>query len=242
MADKDRVHGSIEVLKKVYSLYKQKKLTLEELFDIIKRDYPSFAVLFSLYEFLQEGHGDISLFLERMEENKLRVERKTLEYIDGFSTVFTYSRSSQVRDVLMKKRKLERVFITEGRPHNEGVVLAKELAENGISVTLGIDAAMGEFIRKSDCVLLGSDAVFDEYFVNKIGTSLVLQIAEVYNKPVFIMALPEKRVKKEFEKYYKILDEPPTEVTELSEEYHNISVFNRYFEKVYLISNRTLII
>lgn len=238
MADKDRVHGSLEVLEKLYRIYKEDNLTLSELFNLITNKYPSFAILYSFYEFIKNS-GDLNDFIEKMYKNREKVEREALRLTQDFTRIFTYSRSSQVKDYLLKKDNLEIVYLTEGRPHNEGILLARELADKGIDVKLSIDAAMEHFIKESDAIVIGSDAVFDCFFINKIGTSLVIKIAELYQKPVFVLALYEKRIKKEYEKYYKILDEPEDEILNIPNE--KIRVFNRYFEKVYFTKNIKLI-
>ncbi len=239
MAEKDRVHGSLEVLEEVYRIYKDKSLSHEDLLNLIKTEYPSFAILYSFYEFIKE-HDNISLFLKKIAEDKNRVEEEALKLTKDFTHILTYSRSSQVKDVLLKKKGIKRVYITEARPHNEGILLGMELAKKGIPVKIGPDAALEEFIKESDAIVIGADAVFTDSFINKIGTGIIVKLAEIYKKPVFVLAIPQKKIKKAYEKFYKIMDEPPDEILKTS--HKNIEVFNRYFERVYFSKSIHLII
>ncbi|HOK55340.1 MAG TPA: hypothetical protein PKV43_12810, partial [Armatimonadota bacterium] len=81
------------------------------------------------------------------------------------------------------------VIVTESRPKNEGVVLAGNLAEKGLKVTLITDAQMAHFIPTCDAVLVGCDAITPSAeIINKAGTRLAVLAAQAYGVPAFAVA------------------------------------------------------
>ncbi len=241
MADKDRLHGSLEILDLLYREFKEGNLNEDGLFEVITQKYPSFAILYSFYDWIiSHKNADLELFLKEMSENRLRVKKIATNLLASYKKVFTYSRSSQVLEVLKEVKNLERVYITESRPGREGILVASELLNAAIPVVLGIDMAMEEFISEAECVILGSDALFEDSFVNKIGTGIVVKLAKEYKKPVFVLSLPEKRIKEEYKKYFKIENEPPEEI--FPENHPFLNVENKYFEFVPLSPHIRLIV
>jgi len=241
MGDKDRVHGSLEVLDLLYREFKNGNLNEERLFEIITQKYPSFAILYSFYDWIvSHKDADIELFLKKMLENRLRVKKTATNLLASYKRFFTYSRSSQVLEVLKEVKNLEKVYITESRPGREGVLVANELLDTGIYVVLGVDMIVEEFIRESECVILGSDALFEDSFVNKIGTRIVIRLAEEYKRPVFVLSLPQKKIKEEYRRYFKIENEPPEEI--FPESHPRLNVVNKYFEFVPLYPHIRLIV
>ncbi len=239
MPDKNRVKGSLEVLEEVYAEYKSGALTEESIFHKIVNDYPSFAVLYTFYDsVIKNKLLSLDEFIEGINKNKKRVLKEALKHLKGCKKVFTYSRSSQVKEAILSSGNFETVYITESRPNMEGTLLARELAESKIEVILGVDMMLEHFIKESNCVLLGSDAVFEKTFVNKIGSHVVIEIADDYKIPVFVFAIPEKKIKKEYEKYYRIEKEPPDEV---ARPLPGLIIDNIYFEHVPLSKVRLFI-
>lgn len=239
MPDKNRVKGSLEILEEIYVEYKSRALKEEDVFRKIVNDYPSFAVLYSFYDSVIKNKR-LSLwdFTESINKSRQRVLINALKHLEGCEKVFTYSRSSQVKETVLASRSIKVVYITESRPNREGTLLAREFAEKDIEVVLGVDMMLEHFIKKASCVLLGSDAVFEKTFVNKIGSNVVVKIAVDYGIPVFVFAIPQKKVKKEYEKYYRIEKEPPEEVANPA---RGLKIENYYFEHVPLVKVRLFI-
>ncbi len=230
MPDKNRVKGSLEILEEIYDEYKSGALKEEGVFHKIVKDYPSFAVLYSFYDsVIKNKRLSLRDFMENISRNRQRVLIRALKHLEGCEKAFTYSKSSQVKEAILASGSVKTVYITESRPNMEGTLLARELAEKNIEVVLGVDMMLEHFIKKTGCVLLGSDAVFEKTFVNKIGSKVVVEIAEDYKIPVFIFAIPEKKIKKEYEKYYRIEKEPPEEVAKPA---GGLRIENYYFEHV----------
>lgn len=88
--------------------------------------------------------------------------------------VLTLSRSGTVLDALVEAEP-EAVFVAESRPALEGVDVAEELHDDGLGVSLFVDAAIGHVVVEEDIdtVVVGADTVLrDGTVVNKVGTRL----------------------------------------------------------------------
>ena len=110
---------------------------------------------------------------------------------DG-DAVLTHSYSSSVIAILERAhdqgRRLK-VFVTETRPELEGHDVARELASHGLETTLIIDSAVSHFMKDSDKVLVGAEAVAaNGAIVNKIGTATIAAVAHEARVRVFVAA------------------------------------------------------
>lgn len=66
------------------------------------------------------------------------------------------------------------VFATEVRPRNQGLLTIRQLNDAGIKTNFIVDSAARTFIKETDLVIVGSDAVaVNGAVVNKIGTSQI---------------------------------------------------------------------
>jgi translation initiation factor 2B subunit (eIF-2B alpha/beta/delta family) len=85
------------------------------------------------------------------------------------------------------------VLLAESRPGGEGVGVAEELAEDGLSVTLTTDAALPGLVGRADGVLLGADAVLsDGRVVNKVGSRALALAAGREGVPVGVACASAK--------------------------------------------------
>ena len=100
-------------------------------------------------------------------------------------TVMTYSYSSTVIE-LLARLKPRRVIVTEARPTNEGIRVAREMVRAGISATMITEAQMSLFAHEADAVVVGADSVLPEGgFINKIGTRLLALAARDADVPFY---------------------------------------------------------
>lgn len=103
-------------------------------------------------------------------------------------TIMTHSWSSTVIELLSRVKPL-RVIVSEARPFNEGVRVAKELVRNGISTTLITEAQMALFAHEADAVVVGADTILPEGdFINKIGTRGLALAAKDAEVPFYAVA------------------------------------------------------
>lgn len=153
--------------------------------------------------------------------------------INKNSIVYTHCHSSSVNEILKaahKKKKFE-VYNTETRPKFQGRITAKNLSKSGIKVTHFIDSNMLFAIRKCDIILLGADSITPTHFYNKIGSSLILEIADKYDTPVYICSTSFKfNYKTIMGTKEEIEFRSPDEVWPKAP--RNIKIFNPAFEKL----------
>jgi ribose 1,5-bisphosphate isomerase len=111
------------------------------------------------------------------------------ELIKNGKAYFTHCHSSDVMSVFKKARetKLFRVFNTETRPLFQGRTTAKELSESGIPVIHGVDSGARVFLKNSEAMLIGCDAITDKAEVyNKIGSEMFAEVARSQRKKVYV--------------------------------------------------------
>lgn len=104
-------------------------------------------------------------------------------------TVFTHCHSGTVTAILIKAWKNGKkitVRNTETRPRFQGRKTAEELAAHGIPVIHSVDSAGRLALKEADMFLFGADAVTAEgNVVNKIGTTMFAEFANLYQIPVY---------------------------------------------------------
>lgn len=109
--------------------------------------------------------------------------------IQNGMTVFTHCHASTVVAILREAWEQGKRFTvrnTETRPRFQGRKTAEELAALGIPVIHSVDSAGRLSIKKSDIFLFGADAITSEgNVVNKIGTSMFVEFANLYQIPVY---------------------------------------------------------
>src|SRR5262249_8335040 len=100
-----------------------------------------------------------------------------------------HSRSSTVAAALFaahRRGKQFRVIATESRPLLEGRSLSRELAEQGVPVTLIADAAAAEILSETDLILVGADRITPFTMTNKIGTRMIALAARERGVPILV--------------------------------------------------------
>jgi translation initiation factor 2B subunit (eIF-2B alpha/beta/delta family) len=148
------------------------------------------------------------------------------------SIVLTYSNSTAVRLALWRAMAGGKTFVvtcSESRPMNEGVALARFLAERGVPVCLVVDAGLSDWLGIADLVLVGADAVFSRGIVNKIGTEPLLQTARRLGVPAYVLADSSKWLPDRLARLWRARPESPAEITALR--HPNLVIHNRYFDR-----------
>ena len=104
--------------------------------------------------------------------------------------IFTHCHSNTLAQALISAHKSGikfSVINTETRPLYQGHITAKQLSRAGINVTMSIDSAILEDIKKSDIIFLGADAITRKGVLNKIGSATISRISKDYKKPLYIV-------------------------------------------------------
>ena len=127
-----------------------------------------------------------------------KINKNVLRLIRNNDVIFTHCHSTNVLNALIYARKKARrffeVYNTETRPLYQGRKTADELKKVGINVTMFIDSALGVALskeqgtKKADKVFLGADALLKDGIINKIGSKVISQIADLNKIPIYIIA------------------------------------------------------
>jgi len=204
-----RLTGSelaFSVLDKLYSLASRSserdlvKYILELKETIMSERPASMAALNMLRQvglyILRHGFSGVDRYiLELKEKYKNALERAAevlSRRVTGGETLLTNSNSLAVRRVLehlAKQGKTIKLYITESRPGNEGLLLAEYAESLGFEVYLIVDSAARFFMKNVDKVVVGAEAVASNgAVVSKVGTSLIALVAKEARKRVFVVA------------------------------------------------------
>ena len=198
------------------------------LIDEIIKGQPSMAVVLSVGDRILKANSVDEL--KELKGEFLKAENRCVEIaaerFKGVKSIATISYSKTVLSTIEKVRP-ERVYVSVSHPSREGEALARKLMEIGIETVVFEDAAYSYVMNDVDVVLMGADAVFDDFFVNKIGSFPLALLAKYFGKDVYVLANRFKFLKKGLEKSYKIQRMNDKEVSNL-----NCTVLNYYFEKV----------
>ncbi len=163
-----------------------------------------------------------------------RVSENFTSTIDlGGQTVLVHSNSSLVFAVFNEYAKdglNVSVLQTEARPALEGRVQAGRIAELGYEVSIIADTALARVFDTVDLVIFGSDTVFNDAFVNKIGTHMICIMSDLNNKPVYLLADSRKIVDEMAPKVFLEEPKPPEMIWDNPSS--NVTPVNYYFELI----------
>jgi len=171
--------------------------------------------------------------IKHFEDAKKRITEIGANRIEDGMTIFTHCHSSTVERIIInayKQGKKIRVHNTETRPKFQGRITARKIAKAGIPLEHYVDSAATEAIRGSDLFLFGCDAITsDGRIINKIGTALMLEIAEKYDVPSYSCTDSWKFNPETLEGHDEVIEErDPSEVWKDAPE--GIKIHNPAFE------------
>jgi len=134
----------------------------------------------------------VAQFIERVTEASRRIADLAMPLIPANSAAITHCHSSAAVSVMKKAAAgglLRTVYVTETRPLYQGRITAKELKDSGASVKFITDSAAGFYMKDSDVMIVGADAIaMNGDLVNKIGTFQMATLAKQLNKRVLVAA------------------------------------------------------
>jgi len=122
---------------------------------------------------------------ERWAADAMRLAETARRHIR--KVILTYSNSSSTRNALLTlKDCLHSVIVPEGRPINDGRLLATTLAAAGIPVTVVTEGQMGWWVRQVEAIVVGADTVAPDGAVyNHMGTATLALVAREHAIPVY---------------------------------------------------------
>jgi len=138
---------------------------------------------------LEKSRND---FFEWSDNALGRVAQYGAEKVSQGDRVFMYSMSSSVWRILRTAKQQGKDFevvVTESRPGNEGLWTVTEMDKAGISVSVSIDACMGELIPHCQLAFAGADVISSTgHALNKAGTYPSALVAKACGVPFYIAA------------------------------------------------------
>ncbi len=218
----------------------------------LENRFPHFALLFHFLEnfrnFLKDKESltgnELAVFVWRYQEKWENTQQKAAENLLGQlslsgKTVLLHSNSSSLQ-VLFRELKKRAVFPavwqTVSSPAGEGLRQAEALQELGFTVSVFHEDAIGKFIGHIDLLLLGSDLIWDNAFLNKTGSLPLALVFQHFGKPVYVLAEKRKQISRESvkaERFKQFLQENPKPEEEIfPSRNENIAVYNYYFEAI----------
>ncbi len=174
----------------------------------------------------------IADLLALAEQNKDRIATAGSKLITPNARIVTIGNSVLVSEILItafnQRRKFE-VYCLESAPTREGIILAEAIARKGISTFLTGDASMGVILQQATLILSGAVRIYEDGFVNKIGT-LPLAITARSMKLPFYLACDTDKILGEREYAVRFYKHDPDEI--YIPRNKNIKVHNVYYESI----------
>ncbi len=164
---------------------------LDEAMSLALQANPSMTSIYNVVYLARQARSKemlleyMSKFIDYLGWARSRILESSRDSIAG--VVMTISYSSTVRDLIIAaKNNISRVYVLESSPGREGIVLAKELEEQGMDVEVLPDPSFNHHLEKTDIVLVGADSVGkNACIVNKIGTMPLAYFAHYYGLEVY---------------------------------------------------------
>lgn len=177
---------------------------------ILEQARPTAVVLHNVIKILKKEKklSTIDNLIRELQSATKKISRIGQKIIKNNSKILTHCHSGEALSVIEEAAKKKKIFVigTLTEPLHQGIKTAKELAAKKIPVTLIEDSAIGHFIKDVDIVIIGTDAMRKNGFVNKIGTHIIAEEAHRHRKPLYVVGSHFK-----FDKRKKlVVEERPT--------------------------------
>ncbi len=198
---------------------------------ILERARPTAVVLHNCLEIIKKEKkiSTINELIKKLENSTKKISIIGQKIIPEEAKIMTHCHSGEALSVIKHANKIGKkisVIATITEPLHQGIKTVKELAKEKIPVTLISDNAIGFFIKNVDLVIVGSDAIRKEGFVNKIGTYLLALASKENEKPFFVVGNTLK-----FDKRKKLeIEERPG--SEIYKKLKGVKIMNPAFDLV----------
>ncbi len=210
---KNNTAGSVEVLDEVIraleGLLKEKEdFNNQELLSVLKalsQKRPEFLALSHFVNELTntiEKSSPLSFWLKEYGQKWVNVNRtvseQAIKLIDFENkTLLLHSNSSTIKALLAllsEQKVVLQVLQTISHPEEEGRLQGVYLEKLGFQVELLDEGDSDKWIPQIDIALFGADAIYEDAFLNKIGTRLIAANCKEQEKPVYVLADSRKRL------------------------------------------------
>ncbi|KAI8982026.1 hypothetical protein BDF20DRAFT_447709 [Mycotypha africana] len=172
----------------------------------------------SFDDFKQNLLSTASLILEKASSARDRAAQVGAQFIHDNAIILVQGYSRVIMSVLYHAANVQnkrfKVYVTEGRPHSDGIQAVAALRKHGIPCRAVLDSAVGYIMDKVDMVFVGAEGVVENGgIVNKVGTFQIALVANALGKPVYAVAESYKFVRVYPLNQYDIPSETPEIVT-----------------------------
>lgn len=130
----------------------------------------------------------IVILIEELRDAREKIAKNSKPLFRDKKTLMTHCHSHEVSSILIENsNRIKEVYVTETRPFGQGLLTLNDL-KGKMNTNYIVDSAEGFYIKDSDFVLIGADALRKEGVVNKIGTLQLCVLAKEYKKKVYVAA------------------------------------------------------
>lgn len=182
---KDRSSGQSRIIRMTLDLLEKTNRKSERM-EICMKVCEAHKVMVGLrwvLKMIEEGKS-VSEIRSAIEEMDGRCSEKLKDIVKD-RIVVTLSRSHTVERGLITAK---HVVVLESSPGKEGLEMARYLKGRSITVSTFPDSAMGYAVKACDLVVVGADAVFENGFINKVGTFPLALLSKHLAKDFYVVA------------------------------------------------------
>jgi ribose 1,5-bisphosphate isomerase len=190
-----KIQGANNIAKSAlyaYSIFKTKKAK-EKLINA----RPTEPLLLHTLEKFDSGKLNYNEILNHFLSTQEKINKSVLKLIKKDDVIMIHCHSTAVVKALIYAKingKKFEVYNTETRPLFQGRKTSRELSESGIKVTMFADNAINialekkQGTKKANKIFFGTDAILNNFVINKTGSGAIAQLA-LYDKiPVYVLA------------------------------------------------------
>jgi len=181
---------------------------------------------------LEDTLARLAQIREDLERNLEQISKTGAKLIATSNKVMTISYSTMVEHVLEQANRTKKrfhVFNLKSHPPDEGIRFSEALSGKNIKTTLIADNEMGIFMPEMHLILIGTDRIYEDGFINKSGTLPLCLTAKHFNIPVYLVAETWK-ILPVHEKAVKFINRDSSEI--YSGKYRQLQVENYYLERI----------
>jgi translation initiation factor 2B subunit (eIF-2B alpha/beta/delta family) len=253
---RDNVSGSGKILSAVQHellTVSPKELTTSSLLKQLHRletQFPHFALLYhfinAVRDFLDSGNTVFALqeFIRKYRSQWEHAQQQAAcQLLNNLSlaekNILLHSNSSAVHTLfrIMAERKMQAVvWQTVSSPVREGLLQSRYLATLGFEVHVFHEDAVSRFIQKMDMAIFGADLIWNDAFLNKVGTLPVCLLFREFQKPVYVLSESRKQIDRKkipAVRFAQFIHEQPKPAFEIYPDAPSgVIVHNSYFEEV----------
>ena len=185
----------LNLIKKLYkSGFEEKHIK-----DFIKQcsgQFPQMSPILKIEEILY------NIPINQQNINKIQNVLLDKKYIEHSQFLFsksvellTFSNSSSIRNVIdYYSDKVSKIFCCHSLPLGEGKKLNEYFQKKSINSTLIEDSEISNYISQIDFILIGADAITENFFINKVGSLQLALLANYFQKHIYVIASKSKIV------------------------------------------------